>query len=379
VWLPPSVGPCSSSTTSNSGRAVASRQAARLPASPPPTMTTSAATSSERITQDPVTRRHYTAQVPVSATSAVPVALAVREATRRLGGRTVLDAVDVTVPRGAAVALVGANGAGKTSLMRAIGGRLRLERGAIDIDGQPAPAARRAGRLGVVPQALALYPHLTVQENLAVLGRLAGVARRDVAARVDDALASTGLGDRAASLVQSLSGGMQRRVHLIAAILHQPALVLLDEPTVGVDAASRERLHDSLRALRDRGTGMLLATHDLDEAAAVCDAVVVLAGGRVVAAGSVAELLARAFDSARELVVTVAPPVPSGVLEAEGFVVAAGDDWVRPLHEDADGLGALERRLTAAGVVVAALHLRRPTLAGAVARLVARASAAEPS
>jgi ABC-2 type transport system ATP-binding protein len=305
--------------------------------------------------------------------------LGVRAATRRLGGRTVLDAVDLVVPRGAVVAVVGPNGAGKTSLMRAIGGRLMLDRGEIEIDGQPAAAARRAGRVGVVPQALALYPHLTVRENLAVLGRLAGVARRDVSERVDAALAWTGLGDRADSPVQTLSGGMQRRVHLVAATLHAPALVLLDEPTVGVDAASRERLHDSLRAMRDRGTGMLLATHDLDEAAAVCEAVVVLTRGRVVAAGSVAALLARAFDGDRELVVTVEPPVRVAVLEAEGFVPATGADWVRPMSGEADGLTAVERRLTAAGVGLAALHLRRPTLAGAVARLVAQASAAEPA
>jgi ABC-2 type transport system ATP-binding protein len=342
-------------------------------------MTTSAATSDERITRDSLSRRHYTAQVPVSSTSVVPAALAVREATRRLGGRTVLAAVDVTVPRGAAVALVGPNGAGKTSLMRAIGGRLALDRGAIEIDGQPAATARRAGRIGMVPQALALYPHLTVRENLAVLGRLAGVAGGDVAGRVDAALAWTGLADRAASPVQTLSGGMQRRVHLVAATLHQPALVLLDEPTVGVDAASRERLHESLRSLRDRGAGMLLATHDLDEAATMCDAVVVLAAGRVVAAGSVAALLARAFDAARELVVTVEPPVHAAVLEAEGFVAATGADWVRPMSGDADGLSAIERRLIEAGVAVVALHLRRPTLAGAIARLVARAAAPEPS
>lgn len=309
----------------------------------------------------------------------MPAALAVRAATRQLGGRTVLDAVDVTVPRGAAVALVGPNGAGKTSLMRAIGGRLALDRGAIEIDGQPAAAARRAGRIGMVPQALALYPHLTVRENLAVLGRLAGVARGDVAGRVDAALAWTGLADRAASPVQTLSGGMQRRVHLVAATLHQPALVLLDEPTVGVDAASRERLHESLRSLRERGTGMLLATHDLDEAAAMCESVVVLADGRVVAAGSVAALLARAFDTARELVVTAEAPVPAAVLHAEGFVFSTGTDWVRPMGGEADGLTAVERRLTDAGVVVAALHLRRPTLAGAVARLVARAPGGEPS
>jgi ABC-2 type transport system ATP-binding protein len=321
-------------------------------------MTMSAATSGERITHD-------------------SPALRVEGASRRLGARVVLDGIDLEVPRGVVVAVAGANGAGKTSLMRAIGGRLALDRGRIEIAGRPAAVARRAGRVGVVPQTLALYPHLSVRENLAVLGRLAGVGRGAVAARVDAALAWTGLGDRADAPVQALSGGMQRRVHLVAATLHEPALLLLDEPTVGVDAASRERLHDSLRALRDRGTGMLLATHDLDEAAAVCEAVVVLAHGRVVAAGTVAALLAQAFGGARELVVTVAPPVNAAALDAEGFVPASGADWVRPMTGEADGLTAIEARLTAAGVALAALHLRRPTLAGAVARLAARASGAE--
>jgi ABC-2 type transport system ATP-binding protein len=203
----------------------------------------------------------------------------------------VLDDVSLTVPRGRIVVLAGPNGAGKTSLMRAVTGRLRVDRGAIRVDGRPPVEAGRLGRIGLVPQDIALYPHLTVRENLAVLGRLAGLSPRDLRHRVDQGLAWAGLDDRASSFVRALSGGMRRRVNLVAGVLHRPALVLLDEPTVGVDTESRQRLHALLTAQRGEGAGLLVATHELDEAASFCDDVVLMDRGRITATGSVGDIV----------------------------------------------------------------------------------------
>ena len=304
-------------------------------------------------------------------TTQVPV-LRVAHVTRRLGDRLVLDDVSLDVAPGRIVALAGPNGAGKTTLMRVITGRLATDTGDVAIEGRAPAEARRLGRVGVVPQELAVYPHLTVRENLDVLGRLAGVPPAELPRRRDEAMAWSGLADRADSLVRTLSGGMKRRVNLVAGTLHHPALLLLDEPTVGVDAESEARLHALLRGLRDRGIGLLVTTHDLDEAAALCDDVAVMAGGRIVGAGAVAEVVARAFPDGAELAVTVAAghaEAAARVLDADGFRRTAAHDWVRPASDHLADLAVVEQRLREAGVRLAEARLREPGLRGAVAVL----------
>lgn len=288
---------------------------------------------------------------------------------RRLDGRLLLDEVSLTVPAGSVLGLVGANGAGKTSLFRAIAGRLRTDAGSISLAGVTLDLARRAGRLGVVPQDIALYPYLTVRENLTVLGRLAGVASRVLDARVDEALRWAGLEDRSRALVSTLSGGMRRRVNLVAGTLHHPTLLLLDEPTVGVDADSRARLHDLVLELRDRGVGIVIATHDIEEAARLCDHVAVMAAGRVVACGKVSELLDRSAHEA-VLVLTTDPPQEAlRVLEGDGFAPAGGRRWVRPAGGTLTDLAVTEQRLRGLGLAVAEARLTEPTLVGALAGL----------
>lgn len=297
------------------------------------------------------------------------LALEVAGAVRRLRGRAVLDGVSLVVPRGALVAVAGPNGAGKSSLMRAIGGRLALDAGTIRIDAAAADDARRAGRLGIVPQDVALHPHLTVRENLRLWATLAGAPSRGLGARIDDGLAWIGLADRAASRVETLSGGMRRRVNLLAGMLHRPALLLLDEPTVGVDAEARDRVYGVLRELCAQGVGVLLATHELEEAGQHCDTVVVLDAGRVVTAGARADLLASFGTPGREVVVVPVSADAAAGLVAEGFVPAADGEWVSA-GGPAD-LSVLEPRLAARGIAVAEIRLRRPTLTGVVARAVA--------
>jgi ABC-2 type transport system ATP-binding protein len=308
-------------------------------------------------------------------------ALAVRQATRMLDGRRVLDGVSFNLAPGRIAALAGANGAGKSSLLRAIAGRLRLDDGSIVIDGVTPMEARRSGRLGVVPQEVALYAHLTVRENLSVLGRLAGLRGTTLRMRVDEGLEWSGLTDRATSLVRTLSGGMRRRVNLVAGVLHRPALLLLDEPTVGVDADSEARLHALLRALRDAGMAVLVATHDLDEAAVLCDDLVVLASGRVRAAGPLAELVASAFAEGRQLMVSVdAGGVDSAAdaLALEGFRRTGAHTWVRAATGSLSDLEATERRLVAAGVRVAEARLAEPSVRGALAVLLGSPGMEQP-
>lgn len=300
-------------------------------------------------------------------------ALRVQGATRQLAARAVLRGVTCEVPRGAIVAVVGANGAGKSSLVKAIAGRLALQAGTIDIDGLPAPAARRAGRLGLVPQDIALTPQLSVAENLRLWARLAGGPARDLDTRIRAGLAAMGLADRERTRVDRLSGGMRRRVHVLAGLLHDPVLVVLDEPTTGIDDESRRHLHGLLRTRTAAGAGVLYVSHDLDDVAALCDRVVVLDDGVVVADAAVTALVAAFGRADGEVVVTLEAPAPAaGALQAEGLSCVAPLEWAGvpdgPLRDPA----AVEARLRAAGVRVAAMTFRRATLHGAVAAAVAR-------
>lgn len=323
-----------------------------------------------------VERPRYTDRVR-SAHDTAPFALHVRGVTRRLGGRLVLRDVSCAVDRGAIVAVVGANGAGKSSLVRAIAGRLALETGAIEIDGLPAAEARRQGRLGLVPQEIALTPHLSVRENLRLWGRLAGIAASDLDARLRDGLAAIGLADRGATRVDRLSGGMRRRVHVLAGLLHAPALVVLDEPTAGIDEESRGHLHALLRARTAAGAGVLYVSHDLDDVAALCDRVVVLDRGTVAADDTVAALVAAFARPEGEIVVTLdAPAGPASALEAEGLSSVGPLEWVGAPGGALRDPAAVEARLRAAGVRVNAITFRRATLHGAVAAAVARQRAA---
>ena len=299
--------------------------------------------------------------------------LLVHNASRTIDDRVVLSGATLRVARGSIVGLLGPNGAGKTSLLRAVAGRLRLDSGEVQIAGTPGLTARQQGRLGLVPQDIALFAHLTVRENLTALGRLAGVPRASLRARVDEGLVWAGLDARADALVHTLSGGMRRRVNLVAGTLHRPALLLLDEPTVGVDVDARARLHDLVRSLRQQGMGVLLATHDADEAHALCDEAAVMAGGSVVVQAPIAQLVAEAFGGATEVSLVIEQPAPASgedLLRQAQFRPEGEGRWVgrgRGLHADLD---VLRRRLAAAGIRVRETRVSEPHLAGAVALIL---------
>jgi ABC-2 type transport system ATP-binding protein len=298
-------------------------------------------------------------------------------ARRAIAGRELLGGVSLVLERGQIRALLGPNGAGKTSLIRAICGRLRLDAGEVRLgalDPRRDAAARR--RLGLVPQEIALYPDLSARQNLEVLGRLAGLARGAARAAAESGLRWVGLSERAESPARRLSGGMRRRLNLAAGVLHAPAFVLLDEPSLGVDPEAREGIHDLLRQLRARGTGILLATHDLDQAEELADRVALLVEGRVRAEGTQEELVEAAFGRARELIVTLvrAPdPAARALLEGEGLrPTAVEETWTGPLEDGLEGLARCGARLRDAGLETTELRVRAAGLRGVFFRLVGR-------
>jgi len=179
------------------------------------------------------------------------------------------------------VALLGPNGAGKTTLIRSIAGLTKLDAGAIELAGVPATSLTRR-QLGLVPQDLAVHDRMTASENLHFFGRLHMVGGKTLRQRVKWALDWTALTERRDDLAATFSGGMKRRLNIACGILHEPNLVLLDEPTVGVDPELRARLWDHLRTIADGGTTVILTTHYIDEAAQA-DAVGLMRNGRLLA------------------------------------------------------------------------------------------------
>lgn len=220
--------------------------------------------------------------------------LSLRGLHKRFGALVAVDEVSLEVGRGEILGLLGPNGAGKTTTIHMAVGLLEPDRGVVDVDGRGSPrqsAVRRA--LGVAPQALALYEALSVEENLRFFGRVQGLSGTPLRDRVAWALDFAALGDRRRDRAAVLSGGMKRRLNLAAALVHDPALVLLDEPTVGVDPQSRNSILDRILQLRGLGRAVVYTTHYMEEAARICDRVAIVDHGRVLALGTVDELVVR--------------------------------------------------------------------------------------
>jgi len=220
------------------------------------------------------------------------VLLEVRGLRKARGGRAVLRGLDFGVDPGEIYGLLGPNGAGKTTCFDVLAGLLAPDAGEVRFAGSRLDTEARRG-VGIVPQEIALYPGLTCRLNLRFFARLYGVSAHDAQARVAGALRDVGLEASAERAVAELSGGMRRRLNVAAALVHDPSLLTLDEPTVGLDLESRHQLWSLLLSLRDRGRTILLTTHYLEEAETLCSRIGILHAGKLVAEGSLEELRGR--------------------------------------------------------------------------------------
>ncbi|MBS0263525.1 MAG: ABC transporter ATP-binding protein [Planctomycetes bacterium] len=289
-----------------------------------------------------------------------PPVLAIRDARKAFGTRAALQGVTFDLHPGEFLALLGPNGAGKTTLIRALCGRTRLDAGDILVLGARAGDLAARARLGFVPQELALYSDLTARENLMIFGRLQGVAGTQLQERVEQALEWIGLADRATAFVRTFSGGMKRRLNVACAVLHRPQVLLLDEPTVGVDPQSRARIFEMIAELRADGTSILLTTHQLEDAEVHSDRILILDHGRIIAGGTLSELIASTIGPSYRAVVRLVHR-PSTVVT--GFQETAdARTWAAAVTDPATEVPQLLARLTAAGCGVDDLHIQRPSL-----------------
>jgi ABC-2 type transport system ATP-binding protein len=297
--------------------------------------------------------------------------LTVTGAKKRFGDVVALDGATLALRQGELLALLGPNGAGKTTLIRAISGRVQLDTGEIRLFGRVTAGRKTPPELGIVPQELAIYPMLSARENLEAFGRLQGVPRKELPDRVKWALAMTALEDRADEPTKGFSGGMKRRLNIACGVIHEPKIVLLDEPTVGVDPQSRERIYDMLGGLTRAGVSLLLTTHHLEEAEARCSRTVIIDHGRIIAAGSLGELVAQTVGRYRLVTLRLDAPVatpPNGAqIDAEDprLVRAKVTDVARDLP-------ALLAAVTAGQRAIEDVEVRGPSLQSVFIHLTGR-------
>jgi ABC-2 type transport system ATP-binding protein len=258
---------------------------------------------------------------------------------KRYGERLAVDGVSLSIDAGETYGLLGPNGAGKTTTISMICGLLRRDGGEVSVAGRPSDvgATDAKAAIGYVPQDLAIYPDLTARENLRFFGRLQRLGGRELEGRVDEMLALTDLADRANDRVDSFSGGMKRRLNIGIGLLHRPSLLVLDEPTVGVDPQSRNAILSGVADLQRQGMAILYTTHYMEEAERLCDRIGIIDEGRIRAEGTRRELVAMVGQKDRVELVT------SGALEAVAALGAidgvqeatAGDGRIDLVVEDA--------------------------------------------
>jgi len=296
-----------------------------------------------------------------------------RGLTKRFGNLVAVDRVDFEVAPGEAFGFLGPNGAGKTSTMRMIGCVSPVSAGTLRVFGlDPAvDGARIRARLGVVPQADTLDMELTVRENLVIYGRYFDFPRAAARSRADELLDFVQLAERGSDQVEHLSGGMKRRLTIARGLVNEPDLLLLDEPTTGLDPQARHLVWDRLYRLKQRGVTLVLTTHYMDEAEQLCDRLVVMDKAKIVAAGSPRELIAR--YSTREVVEL---RFPTGVQETldgkfEGLADRVEVLPDRVLLYTGDGEAALEAAYRR-GLPPESALVRRSTLEDVFLRLTGR-------
>jgi ABC-2 type transport system ATP-binding protein len=265
---------------------------------------------------------------------------------KRYGGVVAVEEVSFSVHAGEMIGLLGPNGAGKTTTVSMIAGLLEPDRGEVRISGgvvrsETDPVKRR---MGLVPQDIALHDELSARDNLALFGSLYGMKGAPLARAMNDALELAGLTERLADRVSTFSGGMKRRLNLAASLLHSPEILLLDEPTVGVDPQSRNAIFANLEELKRQGKTMLYTTHYMEEAERLCDRIIIVDHGKVIASGT--------LDEIRRLV--PATNVIEIQLENPGV-----DGWLGPLH-GIDGVDSAELEGAALRVTVRDLALHAP-------------------
>lgn len=292
------------------------------------------------------------------------------------GDHHALKALNLQAYAGELIGVIGPNGAGKTSLIKALCGRLK-HNGNMEIDGHALRYGEdRRKLIGLVPQDIGLYPHLSVKENLSVMARLLGVPSNSRKEMIAEAIEAVGMGDKAKALVSTLSGGMKRRINVAAAIMHAPKLIIFDEPTAGVDVPARDVVHRLARTLAERGMTVLLVTHELEQAEALCDKILLLSDGEALAFDAPAKILSHSFGNQREVMVRFStPPSDETISAMQPFEFRQGElptIWTAMTEaSEVSFVSAFMTALRQGDQIIREISVRRPGLTSLMHRIEA--------
>ena len=302
--------------------------------------------------------------------SAIP--LRIVALAKHFGQTLALDGVSLEVRAGECVGLLGPNGAGKSTLIRSIAGRVLPDAGSVEVFGLAAGSMGARMALGWIPQEIALYPRITVRENLASFGRYFALSRARLNESVAWCLNWAALEDRAGDIAKTLSGGMKRRLNMAAGLVHRPRIVLMDEPTVGVDPQSRNRIFEMIESLRAEGTAIVYTTHYMEEAERLCDRIAIVDHGKVIAHGTRDSLVRDTFGQ-RSQVLARFSGAAAGIAawtEARGGRLV--DSTAEFTIEQSSQIGSLLDSATSAGLVLEDVVIRRPNLESVFLHLTGR-------
>ena len=303
--------------------------------------------------------------------------LAVSGLTKSFGDLTAVNGVGFTVEEGETYGLLGPNGAGKTTSISMIAGLLEPDAGTVTVGGESITvrSTRGRARIGLVPQNLAIYPDLTCRENLQFFGRLYGLGGDSLKRRIGEVLEVIGLVDRADDLTKEFSGGMQRRLNIGIGLLHQPQLLILDEPTVGVDPQSRNAILTAVEQLSSQGLAVLYTTHYMEEAERLCDRVGIIDEGKIKAEGTRRQLVSIVGEKDRIVITGELNSVADRLREMEAVDdVFVSDHRLDVMVREASSvLPALLVRVAEAGGVVSSVEIEEPNLEAVFLHLTGKA------
>lgn len=288
--------------------------------------------------------------------------LKVSNLVKKYGTKPALENVSFAVKEGSCFGLLGPNGAGKSTTMKIITGIIDADSGNVNVLGsdirKAADAIRR--QVGYVPQEITLYDKISAYNNLVFFGEMYGVKGKQLNERIVEVLQQVGLSERAKDPIHTYSGGMKRRINIAAALLHQPKVVILDEPTVGIDPQSRNHIFDIIRQLRNNGVTIIYSTHYMEEVEALCDDIAIIDNGKVIVQGNLDELLSRYATKAvyLELQEGQKPPIMEGIKKVTEYKKG----WLLESDNVLDSIELVSKKIREEGLQARALEMMRPSL-----------------